>query len=41
MEGSNKMYLLFSGVGFTPELKKAVGNGGDASLLTLDDIYEV
>ena len=41
VEGSNKMYVLFSGVGFTPELKKAVGNGGDASLLTLDDIYEV
>lgn len=41
VEGANKRYLLFSGVGFSPELRKAVGKGGDASLLTLEDVYEV
>ena len=41
VDGANKRYLMFSGTGFTPELVKSVGKGGNASLLTLEDIYEV
>ena len=41
VEGSShKVYLMFSGTGFTPELTKAAHNMGErVRLLTLADIY--
>ncbi len=39
VEGSNKYYVLFSGIGFTQELVKYASSNTSLKLLTLDDVY--
>ena len=39
VDGSRKTYALFSGAGFTSELVKMAGKGGDIVLVTLEQVY--
>lgn len=39
VEGSGKLFMLFSGCGFSPELKTEVAKGADIELYTLEDLY--
>lgn len=40
VDGSKKTYALFSGAGFTSDLVKMAGKGGDLVLVTLEQVYE-
>ncbi len=40
VDGSRKTYALFSGAGFTSDLVRAAGKGGDVVLVTLEQVYE-
>ena len=40
VDGANKMYMMFSGVGFSPELRTMASKDKNIRLLTLDDIYK-
>ena len=39
LEGSNKLYMMFSGCGFGPDLQTRARNDASVVLKTLDDIY--
>lgn len=39
VEGSGKLFMLFSGCGFSPELKTAAAKSSDIELHTLEDLY--